>query len=85
MPASNKNIFAQIHGNVSGGEVLRLVWFKGKVTVQTKSTLGGDTVSINIVSDLSVGDSIEYDIIISDYHLTVIVVIITYAYVMITQ
>jgi hypothetical protein len=63
-PSTGKIIFAQIHGSLSGSEMLKLRWTNGSIRVGTKTT---------IISSIAIGTTINYTIKLVGTQLTVTV------------
>jgi hypothetical protein len=81
-PSTGKIIFAQIHGHVSGSELLKLRWTNGEVRAGVKTSIGASEAQQVIKSGLSLGTEINYTIRMSNRVLTVTVNGTTVSYTM---
>jgi len=69
-PGSKQIVFAQIHGNSSGSEVLKVVWRGGEVLGMVKLTLGKkDEIKKILLSKLALGSTIDYKILMKSHKL----------------
>ena len=71
-PQTGKLIFAQIHGEKTGGsEALKMRWSHGEISMATKKHYGDTEERIELLSGLSLGAVIECRIELQDEALTV--------------
>lgn len=69
-PNSKQIVFAQIHGNSKGSEVLKVVWRGGEVLSIIKVTLGKkDEIKKVLLSNLALGSLIDFEIQMKSNHL----------------
>ena len=72
-PLTGKLIFAQIHGEHTGTELLKLRWTRGNILMGVKARPGAREQQIPLLHGLSLGDVIECHIVLANNTATVTV------------